>query len=507
MHVEESDVRGTESTLDPENWDKLRILGHRMLDDMLRYQQTIRTRPFNVPPKEAINAICVPLTVDGEGEEPIYDVFVNHILPYAFGNQSPLFWGLVVGTGSPYGMLTEMLRGGVNSPTETFTAEGYVHRQVIEWIKELLGFPTNASGVIVSGGSEANFTCLAVARNAQAEVDLKTQGLHGLRRRMTLYCSDETHHCLERSVELLGLGNEALRWIPTDEDCKIRLDALQTAITEDRKQNHHPFCVIGCAGTVTSGAFDDLPALANLCAKENLWFHIDGAFGAWVKLSDTHGHLANGLERADSVAVDLHKWMSMPYGIGCALVRDPRAHYSTFVYGHEAQYLKSPFADIQDKFVDTHNLALPLSRNFNSLKAYMLLRAYGKRKYSQLIQQNINHIHYLAELIKKHDQMEITAPVTSNIVCFRYKPHGLNEEAVDQLNKLIYEALCQINFMIISDTTIKGTYMLRACNVNHRSQKQDFEFLVNEIERTGRKLASQVTSRTPVNNPGSSEDH
>lgn len=185
----------------------------------------------------------------------------------------------------------------------------------------------------------------------------------------------------------------------------------------------------------------------------------------------------------------------MPYGIGCTLVRDPLAHYSTFVYGHEAQYLKSTFEEIQDKFADSHNLALPLSRNFNSLKAYMLLRAYGKQKYSQLIQQNINQTNYLADLIKKENQMEITAPVTSNIVCFRYNPRGLNEDALEKLNKLIYEALCHINLMIVSDTTIKGKYMLRACNVNHRSQKKDFNFLVKEIKRIGINAISQLKSK------------
>ncbi|MHA2394853.1 MAG: pyridoxal phosphate-dependent decarboxylase family protein [Promethearchaeota archaeon] len=492
MNSEKFTIIGKEITLDPDNWDKMRILGHRMLDDMISYQQKIRFRKFSFPTEEAIKKICVPLTTEGEGEEKIYEVFYKNILPFSLGNQSPLFWGLVVGTGSPYGMLTEMLRGGMNSPTETFTAEGYVHQQVIEWIKEMLDFPSDASGVIVSGGSEANFTCLAVARNSKAEVDMKTKGLQGLQRRMTLYCSDEAHHCLERSVELLGLGNEALRWIPTDDDCKIRIDVLQKSIKEDRKRNNNPFCVIGCAGTVNSGAFDDLNALADLCVKENLWFHIDGAFGAWVKISETHSLLARGLEYADSLAIDLHKWMYMPYGIGCALVRDPLAHYSTFVYGHEARYLKSTFEEIRDKFADTHNLALPLSRNFNSLKAYMLLRADGKQKYSQLIQQNINQTNYLADLIKKEDEMEITAPVTSNIVCFRYKPQSLNEEEIEKINKLIYESLCHINFMIVSDTTIKGKYMLRACNVNHRSRNKDFEFLVKEITKIGRNCSSQL---------------
>jgi glutamate/tyrosine decarboxylase-like PLP-dependent enzyme len=461
-----------------------------MLDDMLTYLQNIRSEPSGAPPQKAIEEICVPLTQEGDGEEKVYQVFQQSILPYTLPHTRPRFWGVVAGTGSPYGMLAEMLRTGMNGAQEAFFAESYVHKQVINWIKEMLGFPEDAGGVLVSGGSEANFTGLAVARNAKAEVDMKAKGVQGLSRRMTLYCSDETHHCLERSVELLGLGNEALRWIPTDDSCRIRLETLKKAIEDDRKRNNHPFCIIGCAGTVNSGAFDDLNALADLATKENMWFHVDAAFGAWVKISKTHRHLADGMERADSLAVDLHKWMYMPYGIGCTLVKDRLAQYGTFVYGHEAKYLKSAFDQLNDQIINPHNLALQLSRNFTSLKAYMLLRAYGKNKYSNLIQQNIDQINYLAELIRKEPNMEITAPVVSNIVCFRYKPKGLTESELERLNKMLYRDLNQRAFWMISDTTIKGRYMLRACNVNHRSKKQDFDFLVGEVKKTAEKVAS-----------------
>ncbi|UCD40079.1 MAG: hypothetical protein JSV87_00580, partial [Candidatus Bathyarchaeota archaeon] len=303
MKREPKDVAREES-LDPDDWKALRKLGHKMLDDMLTYLQNVRSEPSSAPSQQAIEEICVPLTQAGEGEEQVYDVFQHSILPHTMPHTRPRFWGVVAGTGSPYGMLAEMLRAGVNGAQEAFFAEAHVHRQVIGWIKELLGFPEEGSGVLVSGGSEANFTGLAVARNAKATVDMKAKGVQRLNRRMTLYCGDETHHCLERSVELLGLGNEALRWIPTDDDCRIRLDALQTAIEDDRNRNNQPFCIIGCAGTVNSGAFDDLNALADLAKKEDLWFHVDGAFGAWVKLSKTHRHLADGMERADSLAVD-----------------------------------------------------------------------------------------------------------------------------------------------------------------------------------------------------------
>jgi aromatic-L-amino-acid/L-tryptophan decarboxylase len=191
------------------------------------------------------------------------------------------------------------------------------------------------------------------------------------------------------------------------------------------------------------------------------------------------------------LAVDLHKWMNMPYGIGCTIVKDRLAHYRTFVYGHEAEYLKSAFELSEDQIVNPHNLALPLSRNFSSLKAYMLLRAYGKKKYSNLVQQNLDQIKYLSGLIEKTPEIELTAPVTSNIVCFRYKPANLSESKLEQLNKLILNDLNKKAFMMISDTTFKGKYVLRACNVNHRTKKQDFDFLIDEIQKTGKLLFAE----------------
>jgi glutamate/tyrosine decarboxylase-like PLP-dependent enzyme len=250
----------------------------------------------------------------------------------------------------------------------------------------------------------------------------------------------------------------------------------------------HPFCIIGNAGTVNTGAFDDFKTLRKIADKENMWLHVDGAFGAWVKLSETHRNLADGMEYADSLAVDLHKWMDMPYGIGCTLVKDKVAHYSTFVYGHEAEYIKSGFTLTDDKLLSPHNLSLQLSRNNTSLKAYMLFRAYGRNKYAKLVQQNIDQINYLAGLMEKEPYLELTAPVISNIACFRYNPGGLEEEELESLNKQIAQELWKINFWIVSDTTIKGTYTLRACNVNHRSRREDFDYLVNQVKKAGDEL-------------------
>jgi aromatic-L-amino-acid decarboxylase len=486
-------MNSKEETLDPEDWDEIRALGHRMLDDMITRLETIRDHQSIWPSQEDVKSVLAPLTPEGDGEEKVYEVFKEHIMNQSLVQVKPIFWGSVAGTGSVYGMLAEMLTGGVNRATEFIPGiSGYTHRQVIDWIKEMLEYPAEAGGVLVGGGTEANFTGIAVARNAKAKVDMKTLGIHGQPEKMTLYGSEETHHCTERTIELLGLGSDALRWLPTDENCVLKINALEKAIAEDRANGMHPFCVIGNAGTVNTGAFDDFKALREIADKENLWLHVDGAYGAWVKLSETHRHLADGMESADSLAVDLHKWMDMPYGIGCTLVKDKVAHHSTFVYGHDAEYLRS-LLDLSDDVVSNpHYLSLQLSRNNTSLKAYMLLRAYGRNKYARLVQQNIDQINYLADLVEKEPCTELTAPVISNIACFRYNPGGLDDGQLEKLNKMVLQELWKINPSMITDTRIKGKHMLRACNVNHRSRREDFDYLVDKIKEIGGKAASTL---------------
>jgi glutamate/tyrosine decarboxylase-like PLP-dependent enzyme len=475
--------KAKEETLDPVDWEEMTAFGHRMLDDMMEYLKTIRKQPYLPPTEEALKTILTPLPKKGDGEKKVYDIFREHIIPSSVKWTRPDFWGMVLGTGSPFGMLTDMAISGINTGSVLLF---FIAHQTIDWIKDLLEYPKEAGGVFVSGGSEANFTGLAVARNVKAEIDVKVDGMQSVTKKMTLYCSEEAHDCLDRSVELLGLGNEALRWIPTDEHHQLNIDLLKKEIQKDQENGLHPFCVIGTAGTVHTGAFDDLNAIADICEKEDLWFHVDGAFGAWVKISETHKHLADGLERADSIAVDLHKWMNMPYAIGCALVKDRVAHFSTFVYGHDAEYLKTGMDELGNDALDNIlNLSLALSRPDYGLKAYMLLRAYGRDKYSNLVQQNIDQIQYLAGLIQKEPNMEITAPVVSNIVCFRYVHDGLSEAELEKLNRKILGELWKVNLWMITDTTIKGKYMLRACNVNHRSRNEDFDTLVDRIKKIG----------------------
>jgi glutamate/tyrosine decarboxylase-like PLP-dependent enzyme len=307
---------------------------------------------------------------------------------------------------------------------------------------------------------------------------------------MLVYASQEIHSSIQKAVELLGLGSDSLRQIPVNDAFQIDHRTLQKAIDEDRQAGHLPFCVVGAAGTTNTGAIDDLNALADICQREGLWFHIDAAFGAWAVLAPGAKDQVSGMERADSLAFDLHKWMYMPYEIGCVLVRDETAHHQTFSLA--PAYLA--------RQTDGRGLTggdLPwlidydfqLSRQFKALKAWMSLKEHGIYKYGRLIQQNIDQARDLAEMILAAPELELAAPVTLNIVCFRYIGPGLDDLSLDALNKEIMIELQERGIAVISGTTLNGRYVLRVGHTNHRTRRDDFYLLVNEVIHIGQELA------------------
>lgn len=267
-----------EISLDPENWDTLRQLGHQMVDDMLVYLETVRERPTWQPiPPEIKQRFQQPVPLDSQDLAAVYEEFQENILPYPLGNIHPRFWGWVIGTGTPVGMLAEMLAAGMNPNVGGAEhAAVDVELQVLNWFKDVFGLPKDSSGLLVSGGSMANLVGLTVARNATAEFDIRTEGVQAAPRKMVLYSSRETHSSNQKAAELLGLGSEALRKIPVNEKFEIDIAALEAAVAADKAAGLYPFCIIGNAGTVNTGAVDDLDTLADICQREGMWFHIDG---------------------------------------------------------------------------------------------------------------------------------------------------------------------------------------------------------------------------------------
>src|SRR5512143_1336208 len=481
-----------EESLDPQDWAALRELGHRMVDDMLTYLQTVRERPVWQPiPKQVKEHLQQPLPLEPQGVEEAYQDFVTNVLPYPLGNIHPRFWGWVMGTGTPFGVLADMLAATMNPNMGGGEhVANDVEHQVLDWCKEMLGFPLDASGILVSGGSMANFVGLTVARNTLAGFDVREKGLGAAPQPLTFYGSVEMHSCLQKAVELLGLGNEALRRIPVNAEFQIDLDALGRAIQADRAAGYRPVGVIGNAGTVNTGAIDDLGSLADLCQREKLWFHVDGAFGALAAVSPELRPLLQGMERADSIAFDLHKWMYMPFEVGCTLVRSEVAHRRAFSLTPEYLTHFERAAAGGSRWFNEYGLQL--TRGFRALKVWLSIKEHGSAKYGRLIKQNVDQCRYLVSLIEATPELELMAPAPLNIVCFRYKATGLDDEALNQLNQEIMFELHEQGIAVPTYTTLDGKFAIRVAHTNHRTRYADFDLLVHEAVRLGKEaLAHQ----------------
>ncbi|MCA9907295.1 MAG: amino acid decarboxylase [Anaerolineae bacterium] len=485
------DFVNTEESLDPQDWEAMRALGHRMLDDMLDLLQTVRDRPIWQPlPDEVKDRLHLPLPHQPQSPETIYADFMRDVAQYPMGNIHPRFWGWVIGTGTPLGVLAEMLAATLN-PNMGGGEHGavYVENQVIEWCKEMLGYAPDASGLLVSGGSMANLVGLTVARNVQAGYDIRAEGVQAHEQRFTEYASQEAHSSIQRGVEMLGLGANALRKIPVNGDLQIDIVALEAALAADKAAGMQPICIVGNAGTVNTGAVDDLNALADICEREDIWFHVDGAFGAMAALAPALRYLVAGMTRADSIAFDMHKWMYMPYEIGCTLVRNRKQHYNAFTLTPDYLVHGTRGAAAGDIWFSDYGIQL--SRGFRALKAWMSIKEHGIDKYGRLIQQNVEQARYLAALVDAEPELERLAPVSLNIVCFRVRPSGMPEAALNAFNEELLIRIHEAGLAVPSYTRLDGAYAIRVCITNHRSRREDFDVFVRETLRLGRELAEE----------------
>lgn len=478
-----------EETLDPQNWDELRKLGHQMIDDMMGYLKSLRDSPAWRPVPEGVRrAIGGTLPTEPQSYESVYNEFVDHVLPYPNGNIHPRFWGWVQGTGTPFAMLADMLASGMNPHMAGFEqAPAIVEETVMEWLKKLMGFPESASGLLVSGCTMANLTALMVARNQKAGVALRENGLQGTgNATLVAYASSEMHCWAQKAMDVLGLGSRNLRIIPVDEDYRLSKEELAQSIHRDRALGLQPFCILATAGTVNTGAIDNLDALADLAEQENLWFHIDGAFGALARLSPRHSRLLNGMERANSLAFDLHKWMYLPFEVGCVLIKDPAAHHKTFA--QTAHYISAVGRGVMAGALQFSDLGIELTRGFKALKVWMSLKAHGSLQLGRIIGQNIDQAQHLAKLIQNSPNLTLLAKVSLNVVCFRYHVPNLEENLLTKLNQEILIQLQEKGYAVPSATTLAGKFGLRVAIVNHRSIRSDFDFLVNKVEELGQEI-------------------
>ncbi|MGB3281237.1 MAG: pyridoxal-dependent decarboxylase, partial [Pseudorhodobacter sp.] len=336
-----------------------------------------------------------------------------------------------------------------------------------------------------SGGSMANMVGLTVARNVMAGVDVRAEGVTSLPQPLRFYASDQAHSCHQKSMEILGLGSRSLRLIATDDALRMDISALEQAIAEDCAAGFRPVCVIGTAGTTNTGAIDDMPAIEAICRREGLWFHVDGCIGALIKIASKNRALVDGIEKADSLALDPHKWLHTPFEAGCALVRDYDKHFGTFALHPE--YLEEQTRGIATG-VFLFDFGFELSRGFKALKVWMSLKEQGVEKFGRLIDQNIAQGAYLAGLIKAEPRLELMAETAINIVCFRYLGNGGSDAEIKARNIEIMLRIQEAGTAVPTDTTVRGRHCLRVAINNHRTRQEDLDLLVAEVLRIGQQL-------------------
>lgn len=479
--------------LDPADWNTFTSVAHRAVDDMAQHLSAIRDKPVWQPIPQSVRAsLAEPVPRVGAGDAATYDAFTTDVLPYPGGNLHPRFWGWVMGTGVPSAMVAEFLAAGLNPNCGGFEqSPQLVEAQVISWMGELLLDDSSASGVLVSSASVANLVALTTALHARAGFDIRAEGIQGAPYKLACYGSIETHSWIKRTCSVIGLGESAFRAIPSDENFQINIPALRAMIRADRAKGAYPFCIIGTAGTVNTGATDDLSALADICAEENIWFHVDGAFGALARLSPVLAPQLSGIERADSLAFDLHKWGYLPYGIACVLVRDAQAHLSPFTT--TPSYLQTMSRGPMTTGVTYGDRGLDLSRGFLALKAWFTIKSHGIDAIAKNIEGNVAQAERLARLVTESADLELLAPVPLNLVTFRYSPNtadgaSLSEEALDALNMEILLRMQERGIAIPSSTRVLGKFAIRVAITNHRTRFDDIDLLVQTVLQFGREI-------------------
>lgn len=471
-----------EPDLDPENWDEFRIDAHQALDDMLGNLESVRDgKVWEQASAEAKAAFATGLPRAPQDFSEVLEIFDQSIVPYANGNRHPMFMGWVHGAGTPVGMVAEMLAAGLNSNCGGRNHIALdVERQVVRWAAEMLGFPDTSSGVFVTGTSMANFLAVLVARNAALGHDIRRRGLRDAPQ-LAAYASAQAHGCIIQAIEMAGIGSDNLRLIPVETDGRLRMDLLAQAVVKDRAAGLKPFLIAGTAGTVNTGAIDDLGALADFCRAEKIWFHIDGAFGALCALSDRLRPLIKGLERADSVAFDFHKWAHVPYDAGFLLVRDAEAHRNTFAA--PMAYLSRAPEGLAAGDIWPCDLGPDLSRGFRALKTWFTLRVFGTDRIAACIEHTCDVAKYLEHSINGSTLYETRAPVALNIVCF-----GLKSSADGEANRRIVMDLHMRGVAAPSTTMLDGKPVIRCAIVNHRTTMADIDTLMAELEKSAQRI-------------------
>ena len=480
---------------------QFRSLGHDLVDRIADFLASIRTHPVTrvESPEQVRAALAANRALPEEGQDP--GALLRHaatlLFEHSLFNGHPRFYGYITSSAAPIGMLADLLAAAVNANVGAWKLAPIateIEAQVVRWLAQFIGYPADCGGLLLSGGNMANLTGFLAARAAQAGWNVRRQGVAG-GPRLCVYASRETHTWIQKAADLAGLGTEAIHWI--DGPQGMNLDELEARYRRDRDEGYQPFLVIGSAGTVSTGAVEPLPELAAFCQERNLWFHVDGAYGAFARgLAGAPPEL-EGLESADSVAVDPHKWLYAPLEAGCALVRDPSALRNAFSY-HPTYY------SFDGEGINYYDLGPQNSRGFRALKVWLALQQAGAAGYREMIQDDITLARYLHDLAADHPELEAITHHLS-ITTLRYVPQELRaeqgsretEEYLNELNRRLLEAMERSSEAFISNAVISGRYALRFCIVNFRTSTGDIEAMPPLVARLGRRIHAELRSSTP----------
>lgn len=462
--------------------DEFRALGYRAIDLLAEQLAALNEMPGRPPMPETLRRQLLgqPLPSDGKPPAEVLEAVAETILPYPMGNIGPRFFAWINSPPAPMGVLADLLAAGMNSSAAGGDhAATYVEHAVLGWLKQLVGYPDSSGGILVSGGSVANLIGLAVMRSAMAQSDVRAMGVAGESAPLVVYTSTQGHSCLQKAVELLGIGHRNLRKIPTDGDYRMDVHQLAAQIAADRARGLHPACVAASAGTVNTGAIDPLDAIADLCANEKLWFHVDGAYGGVGVLAEQTNGLYRGIERADSLAIDPHKWLSMPIECGCAFVRDAQLMRDTFS-------LIPPYLRDDTSLPWFSEFGVQQTRGFKSLKLWMVLQQIGERGYRELISRDIAMARALQARIRERAEFELVAAGPLSITCFRYAPPNVAD--LNDLNRRLLALVQREGRVFLTSTELDGRLALRACIVNFRTSEDDLDTLLDVIAAAGRRV-------------------
>ncbi len=483
----------TQSSLDVSE-EALREISSAASKLVFDYLTTISKRPVRAEnfAGKTIKSIAAELSTEGVPLAQLLDE-CRTLIDLSRHNGHPRFFGYVASPSTPIGAYGDLIASALNANITCWRsgpAGTELERMVVKWLGSLIGYDRDAKGLLTSGGSMANMIALLVANRRKVGVDAARRGLWNSGPPMTVYASSEVHMSIAKAADILGFGRDHVREISCDDRQRLRVDHLRERIELDARAGLRPFCVVGSAGTVNTGVVDPLSEIANVAAECDLWFHVDGAYGAPGVLDERKKHLFAGLERADSVSLDPHKWLYVPVDAGCLLFRNEAAAKATFST-EEADYIKTHGYFDEEAFA-FWDYGVELSRRFRALKVWLTLQYYGSRRIAAAISEDIALAEYLGEVVSNADDFELLAPVELSICCFRYVPGGdVSEAELDKLNEGIMERVQKGGRAYLSNATVNGHFALRACITNFRTTKNDIDQTITAV----REAAEDLTQR------------